>query len=508
MYDAIVVGAGIAGVCSAVKLEAEGFNFVVLDRHPAIGGTWYANRYPGVGVDTASPSYCYSFAQKTRWSRTYPGGNEIAAYLDSIVDEYGIRDRFRFNCDVSSAEWDDAKGIWTVTLAEGEKLTARHLVGAWGIYSAINDKPDIDGLSDFEGQMFHTARWPEDLDLQGRRVGIVGTGASAVQIIPAIAEEVEKLAVFQRTPVWVTPRPDFALPARLHAALSRSAVLRRALRYSLGAFNEIIFSGVLFVPGRTRELVRIWSWMGRWWLRHEIKDPELRKKLTPDYPFGCKRPTLSNRYLKTYNRANVELVTDRIERITRDGVKTIAGNEYPLDVLILSTGFSLWQSGATPPIKVIGASGESLGDRWEKYGYRSYRGVTVPDYPNLWMTGWGPQGLAGSSYTGMVENQVAHMMRCLKRARECGADRIEVRHRPFIDYSEKNSYRVRQTAYLAPGCAGSNSFYIDRHGNAPIFRTSSTPQMWVEARTFSLDDYNYELTAARTMLEDKAAAYV
>jgi cation diffusion facilitator CzcD-associated flavoprotein CzcO len=490
-YDAIIIGGGMAGLCSAIKLDAEGFDWVLLERQDRVGGTWAMNTYPGVGVDTPTPVYSYSFHQSTDWTRTFPGGSELQAYTHQVAEQYGLLDRICLNTTATSAVWDGGRGVWEVSLADGEVLTARHLVGAWGIYTAAM-KPDIPGLAEFAGDVYHTAAWPQDAQVEGRRVGVIGTGASAVQLVPAIAPDVERLTVFQRSAVWVNPRLDVEIPPRVRRLLAHLYPARLGLRSGFFALAEAYLAIPLFVSRAPARIFRVYERLCRMWIRRQVEDPALREALTPDYPMGCKRVVMSNKYLSTYNRSNVDLVTAGIDRITPRGVVTTDGVEHKLDALVLSTGFRLWSPETTPPLPIIGKSGEHLGDRWAERGYRTYRGVSVADFPNLWITGWGPQGLAGPSYTFMVELNVTHMMRCLREARRRGAPVVQVRDEAFKEWSNKTAERMSRTSFFTSNCAATSTFYFDHHGEVPVFRPSLSAPMWVDTRRFALDDYRYE----------------
>ncbi|KAF0848648.1 cation diffusion facilitator CzcD-associated flavoprotein CzcO [Nocardia caishijiensis] len=378
-HEIIIVGAGFSGIGAAIALREAGFeDFLLVDDADGVGGTWHWNTYPGVAVDIPSFSYQFSFDQRTEWSRVYAPGRELKAYAESCVDKYGLRPHIRFATTVVAADFDSDADRWVLRTAEGAELTARFVLSATGVLTRPK-LPDIPGIETFAGTTVHTARWDHDLELRGKRVAVIGTGASAVQVIPEIAPQVEHLTVFQRTPIWCLPRPDLPLPAPARLAL-RLPGGRTLTRLISQTYVEVTFPLAAHYH-RSLPTAAIGERTGLAHLRRQVKDPAVRAKLTPNYALGCKRPSFSNDYLATYNRANVTLETAPITEVTATGVRT-SDTEHPADVLILATGFKVMESGNMPTYDLHGVDGLDLEKWWDENRLQAYEGVSVPGFPN------------------------------------------------------------------------------------------------------------------------------
>ncbi len=490
-----MIGAGFSGIGTAIKLDQAGIDdWVVLEAGDGVGGTWHWNTYPGVGVDIPSFSYQFSFEQRADWSRVYAPGQELKAYAEHCVDAYGLRPRIRLNTKVSGAAFDDEHHLWRLTIADGATVTARFLVGATGVFTQPKN-PDIPGIETFAGSTMHTARWDHEEDLGGRRVAIVGTGASAVQIIPTIAPEVEKLVVLQRTPIWCLPKPDARLGSRVRRLLGRVPGAQGAARALSQAYVELNFP----LPAHFHGVVPIATGAERLGLRHlrrQVRDPALREKLTPRYGLGCKRPSFSNDYLATFNRPNVQLETTPIEAIAPSAVRTVDGGEHEIDVLILATGFQVFDKGNMPAFRVHGSDGVELAQWWDENRFQAYEGVSVPGFPNMFMI-LGPYGFNGSSYFTLIENQARHIVRCLRRARSTGSTSVEVTREANRRYFETMLSRRDRQVFFRDSCATANSYYFDSHGDVPFRSATTLETAWHSAR-FDLGDYRFtQLDLAR-----------
>ncbi len=487
-HEVAVIGAGFSGIGTAIKLDQAGIrDWVVLEAGDGVGGAWHWNTYPGVAVDIPSFSYQFSFEQRPDWSRVYAPGKELKAYAEHCVDAYGLRSRIRLDAKVAGAAFDDENHLWRLTIADGTTVTARFLIGATGIFTQPKP-PDIPGVESFAGSTMHTARWDHDEDLRGRRVAIVGTGASAVQVIPSIAPKVEQLTVFQRTPIWCLPKPDAKLGPRARRLLGRVPGAQRAARVLSQTFVELNFP----LPAQFHGVVPIAGAGERIGLRHlyrQVHDPVVREKLTPRYGLGCKRPSFSNTYLATFNRPNVLLETTSIEEIAPSGVRTADGGEHDVDTLIFATGFQVFDKGNLPAFRVQGSDGVDLTEWWEANRFQAYEGVSVPGFPNMF-TILGPYGYNGASYFTLIENQARHIVRCLRRARSSGSTSVEVTPEANRRYFETMLSRRGRQVFFQDSCATANSYYFDSRGDAP-FRSATTLEVaWHSAR-FDLDDYRF-----------------
>jgi cation diffusion facilitator CzcD-associated flavoprotein CzcO len=484
--EVAVIGAGFSGIGTAIKLDKAGIvDWALLESGDGVGGAWHWNTYPGIAVDIPSFSYQFSFEQRTDWSRVYASGGELKDYAEHCVDAYGLRSRIRLNTRVTGAEYDAENHLWRLGTEDGEGLTARHAVGATGVFSKPKP-PDIPGLDDFAGKVMHTARWDHDADLRGKRVAIIGTGASAIQVIPAIAPEVEHLTVLQRTPIWCLPKPDAPIAPRTRRLLGRLPGARQAARALSQAYVELTFPLAAHYDG-VFHLASAGERTGLSHLCKQVRDPEVREKLTPRYGLGCKRPSFSNEYLATFNRPNVHLETTPIESFTASGVRTADGVEHEIDVLVLATGFKVFEKGNMPAFPVEGIDGVDLAEWWDENRFQAYEGVSVPGFPNLFMI-LGPYGFNGASYFTLIENQARHIVRCLRRARETGSTSIEVKAEANRRYWERMLGRRDRQVFFQGSCATANSYYFDKHGDVPFRPATTVEAAWRSAR-FDLDDY-------------------
>ena len=486
-YDTVIVGAGFSGIGSAIGLDKAGLgNYLVLEAGDGPGGTWYWNTYPGIAVDIPSFSYQFSFEQSTNWSRTYAPGHELKAYAEHCVDKYGLRPKIRFNTKVLGADFDDQTDLWRIRTDPGDVVTARFLVNASGVL--ITPKlPDIDGVDSFAGVTMHTARWDHEQDLTGKRVAIIGTGASAVQVIPEIAPIVKQLTVFQRTPIWCFPKFDVPLSARQRFAM-RIPGVRAVQRLLSQAFVELTFA----LPAQyftVNPMAKNMSKVGEAYLRKQVRDPVVREKLTPRYAVGCKRPGFHNTYLSTFNRDNVRLVTEPIDKITGSGVATTDGESHDVDVLILATGFKVMDTDDLPTYPVTGPGGRTWSSYWDEHRLQAYEGVSVPGFPNFF-TVFGPYGYVGSSYFALIEAQTHHIVRCLKRAHRRNARRVEVTREANDRYFAEMMRKRHRQIFWQDSCRLANSYYFDKNGDVPL-RPATTLEAYWRSRRFPLDDYAF-----------------
>ncbi|WP_175666140.1 alpha/beta hydrolase fold domain-containing protein [Burkholderia ambifaria] len=452
--SAIIIGAGFAGIGMAIALQRAGIHdFVIVERSHDVGGVWRDNRYPGAACDVPSHLYSFSFEPNPNWSRVFAPQPEIHAYLQHCARKYGLARHLRFGAEVERAQYDEARALWHVTLADGTTLSAAVLVSGTGQLSRPA-MPDLPGIDTFRGRAFHSAHWDRDYPLAGKRVAVVGTGASAIQFVPAIAADVERLVVFQRSPAYVMPRPDRAYRPWEQALFRRlpwAMKLHRAsiyVRYESRAIAFTRLHGLMDVAiGRPfRKL-----------LARDVRDPALRARLTPDYPIGCKRILLSSDYLAALDRDNVELVTQRIRRVTETGIETDDGVHHPVDAIVYGTGFAA--TAFLSPMRITGRDGLDLNDAWRR-GAQAYLGLTVPGFPNFFML-YGPNtNLGHNSIVYMLESQIAHVMRCVRAMRRNGATAIDVDPRRYRRFNAHVQQRLAGSVW-----SGCKSWYVDASGH-------------------------------------------
>ncbi len=485
-HQTLIVGAGFSGIGAGILFDKAGLgDYLIVDAADGPGGTWYWNTYPGIAVDIPSFSYQFSFEQSPDWSRVYAPGSELRAYAEHCVDKYGLRSRIRFRTAVRAARFDERDSLWRVDLDSGDQLTARFLINAAGVMTKPKI-PDIEGLGTFAGPAMHTARWDHTVDLSGKRVAVIGTGASAVQVIPELAPIVKQLKVFQRTPIWCFPKLDAPMSraARLAMRVPGGKTVQRMLSQAFVEFTFPLAANYFTLNPFARNMDEA----GRAYLRKQVHDPEVRGKLTPRYAVGCKRPGFHNTYLSTFNRDNVELITEPIARVTESGVTTADGHTHDVDALILATGFVMMDAEAAT-YTITGPDGRSLARFWEDNRMQAYEGVSIPGFPNLF-TVFGPYGYVGSSYFALIEAQTRHIVRCLSRARRTGARRVEVSATANDRYFAEMMRKRHRQIFWQPTCKDANSYYFDNNGDVPIRPTTTVEAYW-RSRSFPLKDYQF-----------------
>ena len=478
-----IIGAGFAGIATAIRLRQEGItSFTIFERADEIGGTWRDNTYPGAACDVPSHVYSLSFAQSPKWTRRYAPSKEIQDYLLGLVEQWQLRSHLRLGTEIVEARFDEAQGTWTLTTGEGEPVRARVVVS--GVDDLIDPKlPDIKGIERFEGELFHTARWNHDYDLMGRRVAVVGTGASAVQVVPSIAGEVDKLSVFQRTPAWVVPKQDHRYTPQQIERLERHPWLLRLSRYAKYWLSEVRGPMVYLDSKRLSAIAEKGSKMH---LEAQVKDPELRRKLTPDFQFGCKRILISDDYWATFERDNVELVTDPIDSIEARGLRTRDGRLHEVDAIVMATGFALGLAAA--PFPIVGRGGVTLDEAW-KDGAVAFQGMSVSGFPN-WFVLMGPNtGPGHTSVLVFTEAQVSHAIEAIRALRERNLKFVDVKPEVVARWNQKVQGRMGRMVW-STGC---NSWYLsDDHSNHSLYPGPAFEYV-VRARHFH--DADYELAA-------------
>jgi cation diffusion facilitator CzcD-associated flavoprotein CzcO len=451
--DVAIVGGGFAGLGMAIKLlEAGRTDFLVLERDSDVGGTWWQNTYPGCQCDVPSNLYSFSFALNPDWSQTFALQPEIGAYLRKVADDCGVRPHLRTGTAVEAAAWDEQARRWRIETSRGP-LTARVLVAGMGGLSEPS-VPSIPGAETFEGPAFHTARWRHDVDLTGKRVAVIGTGASAVQVVPLLQSQVARLSLFQRTPPWIMPHPGRPVRPRERALFRALPPLQRLVRGAVYWGRE-----TFVLPFRFHRLSRLPERMARQHLERQVEDPVLRDKLTPRYEIGCKRILMSNEYFPALQQPNAELVTDAIAEIRPHGVVTADGVEHPADAIVWGTGFHVTDMPYVEWLR--GRDGRTLGDVWREHGMQGLRGTTVAGFPNLFMLVGPNTGLGHNSIIFMIESQVNYVISALRHMRHHGVAEVEPRADAQAAWNRSLDERLRGTVWNSGGC---NSWYLDETG--------------------------------------------
>lgn len=482
-----IVGSGFAGLGMAIRLRQEGIrDFLVLEKEPDLGGTWWANTYPGAACDVPSHLYSYSFAPNPSWSRSFSPQAEILDYLRDCADRFGVRQHIRFRHEVRSLRWDDDASVWHVDTSHGG-LTADVVVAGFGPLS-VPSLPDIPGLDGFRGTLFHSARWDHDHDLTGERVAVIGTGASAIQFVPEIQPQVGQLHVFQRTPPWVIPRTDRPLKPIENRLFRAVPALQLAARAAIYWGRELYAFG--FNDHRRMKVVER---MARAHLERQIADPELRAALTPDYTIGCKRILISNDWYPTLTKPNVELVTSRITEVRPHSVVTADGTERPVDTIICGTGFHVTDFPAGR--LVFRGDGRSLAEVWDEAGgMEAYKGTTVAGFPNLFLLIGPNTGLGHTSMVFMMESQFAYVLDALRYMRRAGVVAVDVRPDEQARYNDDIQRRLTNTVWNAGGC---RSWYLDARGRNTSVWPGFTWRYRQITRRFDPDAYVLRRSATR-----------
>ncbi len=475
-----VVGGGFGGVGAVVMLHRAGYDDVtVFERGERVGGVWHHNTYPGAACDIPSHLYEFSFEPNPHWSRRYAPQAEIQAYLEDVARRHGVLDRIRTSTEVESARWDEERGKWQLQTSAGAH-EADVLLTACGQLS-VPSVPPIPGLESFEGPAFHTARWQHDVELAGKRVAVVGTGCSAIQVVPAIQPVAGRVDVYQRSPGWTFPRMDFPYRERTKRLFARFPALQRLDRNATFAFQELGAAAMTSQPWLRRPFQAI----GRFQINHAIKDPELRDKVTPSDEMGCKRIMLTDDWYPTLAEPNVELVADRVEAVTPWGLRTADGTERPADVLVLATGFQ--SHGFTAPMEVVGAGGRTLAEDWAGVP-RAYLGISVPGFPNMFLL-YGPNTNGGSgSVIYTIEAGVNHVIDALGKLERADARQIEVRRQA----AERFDRELRDALSGTVWHTGCTNWYVDENGNDP----NQWPWLWstYRRRTAKIEPGVYEVS--------------
>ncbi|WP_138841468.1 flavin-containing monooxygenase [Rhodococcus pyridinivorans] len=478
----LVVGAGFGGIGMTATLLRENpdADVLVLERGDDVGGTWRVNTYPGAACDVPSALYSFSFAPEPDWSRAYGTQEEIYAYLRRVAREQGVTDRTMFGCELRAAQWDAERAVWRISTSRGD-LTADVLVAATGALSTPT-YPKVSGLELFRGKKFHSAEWDHDHDLTGERVAVIGTGASAIQFVPAIVDRVEHLTLFQRTASWVMPKHDHVIARSVRTLYRRFSLAQKLMRGFVYGQREIYVVGMT-KPFARKYLLPLFEVRARQVLRKNVRDPELRKRLTPDFAITCKRILLSNDWFPAITRPKVDVVSSGLAAVTENGVVDDKGTEYPVDTIIFGTGFTPTE----PPVAhhIRGGDSRTLAETWDG-SPSAYLGITVPGFPNLFLM-YGPNtNLGHSSIVYMLESQANYISDALRTMERHGISAVEVRDDAVRRYTADLDPALNNTVWNQGGCS---SWYIDEKGRNSVMWPTFTWQYRARTKQFDPESY-------------------
>ncbi len=459
-FEVVVLGAGLSGVCAAIKLKEAGLeDFAVFEKGSDVGGTWRENRYPGVACDVPSHLYSYSFAPNPEWSRWYAPGAEILEYVRQCAKDFAVYDQIQFNCTVESAVWQTDR--WLLQDSNGTTFTSTSIISALGGLHTPNE-PDVPGKATFEGRQFHTTNWPDDLDLIGKRVAVVGTGATAVQVVPEIADQVAELYVFQRSPVWVGPKKDPEYTDEEREEFRSNPAALKQLRQNLYDAWE---SSSIDLHRAGTDVNTNAELRARQQIERSVSDPVVARALTPDHNYTCKRATISNKYYATYDKSNVTLVTGEVESLTKSGL-VAKGQHYEVDIIIFATGFKAFN--IANEIDLTGIGGLSLADTWRDR-VTSYKSVMVHNFPNLFLM-MGPNGTGLHSALQTIEAQADYAVRAVQHVKAEGIGALNPKQTAVDAFTQDVEDRFKGTTH-SKGCS---SWWTDQTGfNHSIWPGSS-----------------------------------
>jgi cation diffusion facilitator CzcD-associated flavoprotein CzcO len=487
-FDAVIVGAGFGGIGAAIQLKRLGYDdFVILEREDDLGGTWYVNHYPGLAVDVPTTTYSYFFEPNPNWSRLFTPGPEIKQYADDVADKYDVRRHIRFNTVVQGARWDEDALVWRVALADGETVIARYLLTATGFLSQPK-VPEIPGIETFAGKIIHTTEWDDEYSVDDQKVAIIGTGATAVQLIPELAKRVADLTVYQRTPIWVVPKIDVRFGERAKRLFARVPATQRAVRWLTDSIYEVMVSVAVRHYGMFRGRFNISaSDLSKLHRFATIRDKELRRRLSPDYDFGCKRPTFSNGYYRAFTKPHVHLQDAGIDHVEADGIVGKDGSKNVVDTLVLATGFDLWEANF-PAVEIIGREGRDLGKWWRDTRFQAYQGVSMPYFPN-YLSLASPYAFIGLNFFNTMEYQMRLMDRLFTEVKRRGATTFEVTEEANTAFLDRMTELLEESLFTIGNCATARSYYFNPAGEPTLLRPTSTETAVNEASSFPLTDY-------------------
>lgn len=479
--DIAIIGAGFSGLAASIRIKTKTEKtFHIFERADSLGGTWRDNIYPGCSCDIPSVLYSFSFDLNIKWTRIYPQQEEILSYLKEVSDKHALEPHISYNTEISETHFDKETGLWSLYDGDGKLCCqSRLLVAATGPLNKVK-LPDICGIEEFAGKYWHSSQWNDNIPLDGKKVSVIGTGASAIQLVPQIASKVAKLYLFQRTPPWIIRKPDRKLTALEYFLNKYLPVHLRIRRYFVYLKHEIQVGNFL----GNKLIQRTARWRGMSQLRKQVKDPVLRKKLTPDYSIGCKRVLLSNDYYPALQRSNVTLITDKIERITAEGPATKEQGIHASDVIIYCTGFDVADN--YEEVKYYGTNGNELNQEWSENSTQTLLGITVHNYPNLILLAGPNTGLGHNSLLVMIEAQIDYMLSYL--------DTLDKEKLKYLDVhpeaQEKFQKTIQEKLSTTVWTSGCTSWYQTRDGYNNTIWPDTTIAYLRQTRSVKREDYS------------------
>ncbi len=496
LLDVAIIGAGFSAICLAIQLRQSRIeNFALFEKTDSVGGTWHDNTYPGAACDVPSHLYSFSFEMRHNWPKRFSGQPEILEYLNECATKYLVRRHIFFNTEIVEARFEEEQGVWQIQTSTGKTYFAKVLVSGMGQLNMPNT-PAIPGLDHFQGEHFHSARWNHQLDLKGKKVAIVGTGASAIQFVPEVAKQAGELTVFQRSANWIVPKPDREYSAREIWVYEHFPLLQKLYR-TLIYFQMEVSHPILHQGNRLGKLAERFA---RWNIRRQVTDPDVAAALTPDYPVGCRRVLISNDYYPTFNLPHVSLVADNIEQIQENKIITDNNTEYEADVIIFGTGFK--STEFLTPVEFYGKSAHKLNDHWQS-GAEAYLGMTVSDFPNFFMM-YGPNtNLGHNSIIFMFECQVRYIVQAVKKLLSEHLVSMEVRQEIMNAYNREIQQDLTETVWAA-NC---HSWYKNDSGKITNNWPHTTLDYWMRTRQPNWTEYILKSASAKhtTPAEDRSA---
>ena len=494
IYDSFIVGAGISGILAAIRLRKIGYhNFKIIEKANRVGGTWRENTYPGCGCDVPSALYSYSFAPSAKWSHLFAKQPEILSYLEEVSEKFDIKPLIQFDTALENAQWDDQRNLWVIDTNQGQYLS-KTVVFATGPITEPQ-MPKLDGIESFTGDMFHSAKWQHDIDLTGKRIAVIGTGASAIQFVPQIQPKAKALYVFQRTAPWVLPKPDVELGERGKSVMAKYPLIQAGWRKSVAQSLNAINFGL-----RNPAALKPVNALGKQLLKLQIKDPVLRKNVTPNFLVGCKRILFANNYYPALQAPNTTLIPHGLVKVEGNTVIAANGERHDVDVIIWGTGFEV----SHPPIgkKVFNSKGQRLSDLWKDTSPEAYLGTSMQDVPNAFLV-LGPNVLVYDSFIGLAEAQLDYIVDGLQKVKAQEIAALTIKPTVLRQHNARVQKHLKTTVFNSGGC---QSYYLDANGRNFAAWPWSLETLRKRLKQLNLHDYDVSYASVKSVAAQAIAS--